>query len=114
MNRRSVGCLLLAVAVFVLVGLFGIWRAIAPGGCPPELPTQAGVWRPVGATTSEPRLPASGEALEPAGEIGFGLATWEAWLPPGTAPSASGDALPERLVLKCDGNTYQAYERADS
>ena len=113
MNWRALGCLLLAVAVFVLVGIFGIWRAVAPAGCPPELPTEAGVWRPVGPTSSEPRLPGAGEDLEPAGEIGFGLATWELWVPPGTAPSASGDPLPERLVLMCDPNEYQAYERSD-
>ena len=112
MNWRAIGCGLLAAAVFVLIGLFGIWRALAPAGCPPELPTEAGVWQPIGETTADPSLPGGGESLEPAGEIGFGLATWELWLPAGTAPSASGDPLPERLVLMCDGDMYQAYERA--
>lgn len=114
MNWRAIGCGLLAAAVFVLIGVFGIWRALAPAGCPPEFPTQAGVWRPVGETTAAPVLPGSDEELESAGQVGFGLATWELWVPPGTAPSPSGEALPERLVLRCDADTYQAYERVDS
>jgi hypothetical protein len=112
-NWRALGCGLLAAAVFVLIGVFGIWRALAPGGCPPELPTEAGVWQPVGEPADGPRLPGVDEALEPAGEVGFGLATWELWVPPGTAPSASGEPLPERVVLRCDATTYQAYERTD-
>lgn len=112
MNWRAIGCGLLAAAVFVLIGVFGIWRALAPAGCPPEFPTQAGVWEPIGEETATPRLPGSDEPLESAGEVGFGLATWELWVPAGTAPSGSGEPLPERLVLRCDDTMFQAYERA--
>ena len=111
MNWRAIGCGTVAAVLFVLIGLFGIWRALAPTGCPPELPTEAGVWRPIGATSDEPRLP-GGDVPEPAGQIGFGLATWDLWVPEGTAPSASADPLPERVVLRCGENTYQAYERS--
>jgi hypothetical protein len=112
-SRGAIGCGGLAVAVFVLVGLFGIWRAVSPAeDCPPEFQTPAGIWRPDGAASAEPRLPGSEDTLEPAGQLGFGLATWELWLAPGTAPGASADPLPDRLVLGCD-DAFQAYRRGD-
>ena len=98
--------------VFVLVGLFGIWRAVAPAqDCPPEFQTPSGTWRPIGEATSEPRIPGSDGELEAAGELGFGLATWQLWVVPGTAPGASGEPLPDRLVLGCGDHVFQAYER---
>jgi hypothetical protein len=109
---RAIGCGGLAVTVFVLVGLFGIWRAVSPAqDCPPEFQTPSGTWRPIGEPTTEPGLPGSAEQLERAGEIGFGLATWELWVVPGTAPSASADPLPDRLVLGCADDAFQAYAR---
>jgi len=109
---RALGCGGLAVAVFVAVGVFGIWRAVAPAqDCPPEFQTPSGTWRTTGAPTTEPRMPDSAEQLEAAGELGFGLATWQLWVVPGTAPSASGDPLPDRLVLACGDDAFQAYAR---
>jgi hypothetical protein len=111
-NWRALGCGALAAAVFVLVGLFGIWRAVSPArDCPPEFQTPSGVWRPDGEPTDEPTLPGGSGPLEPGGELGFGLATWELWVVPGTAPTASADPLPDRLVLGCADDSYQAYAR---
>ena len=115
MNVRALGCAGLAAVVFVVVGLFGIWRAVAPGqDCPPEFQTPDGIWRPVGEATTAAAVPGSDEALEAAGEVGFGLATWELWVVPGTAPAASGDPLPDRLVLACGNESFQAYERGEA
>lgn len=114
MNWRALGCGTLAVAVFVAVGAFGISRAMAPAECPDRLPYQPAAYRPVGPPTSAPMLPGVDEPLERAGRTAFGLASWEVWVEPGSAPRASAEPLPARIVLDCGDGTFQAYERAGS
>jgi hypothetical protein len=43
--------------------------------------------------------------------VSFGLASWPVFLPPGTAPTASGVPLPPRIVLDCRDGTFQAFQR---
>jgi len=110
-NRRVIGCGTLAAAVFVLLGVFAIWRAGAPPGCPTTLPYEPASYRPAGEPTDEPALAGIDDPLEPSGFASFGLARWEVWVEPGRAPAASGDLLPQRIVLACGDGTYQAYQR---
>ena len=111
MNGRAIGCGVLAAAVFVAVGIFGILRATAPAECPDVLPYQPADYQPVGPKTSEPSLDGVAGRLERAGITSFGLARWEVHVEPGFAPQASGEALPQRIVLGCGDGSFQAYQR---
>jgi hypothetical protein len=112
-NWRAIGCGTLAAAVFVLVGVFAIWRAGAPAGCPDVLPYRPSAYEPSGSPTTEPRLEGVDADLEPAGSASFGLAAWPVWTEPADAPAASGAPLPARIVLECGDGTFQAYRRSD-
>lgn len=112
MNPRAAGCGVVGVVAFVAIGLFGIWRASAPPECPGALPYEPAAYRPVGGPTAEASLEGSTEPLERAGTTSFGLARWDVYVEPGFAPAASGDPLPQRIVLDCGNGEFQAYHRA--
>jgi hypothetical protein len=109
MNPRALGCGLLAAAGFVLIGVIAIWRAGAPAECPGLLPYDPAAYEPIGTPAAEPVL--DGGHLERAAQVSFGLASWTVYLPPGTAPTASGEPLPPRIVLDCRDGTFQAFQR---
>lgn len=111
MNMRVIGCGTLAAVVFVGIGVLGILLAGAPAECPERLPHEPSAYDPVGPPTSEPVLAGFDEPLEAAGSTSFGLARWEVYVEPGFAPAASGEALPQRIVLDCGDGTFQAYQR---
>ena len=111
MNRRAIGCVTVAAGVFVIVATLAVLRAGAPAECPDALPYQPASYRPAGEPMPEPTLDGIDEPLEEAGSVGFGLATWRVWVEPGRAPSASGEPLPQRIVLECGDGMYQAYQR---
>jgi hypothetical protein len=110
-NWRALGCGALAAAVFVLVGLVAIWRAGAPAECPGRLPYQPAAFQPVGSPSASPHLEGIGEPLVTAGSASFGLASWRVWVEPERVPRASGELLPQRIVLECGDGTFQAYQR---
>jgi len=110
-NWRAIGCGGLAVAVFVIVAAFAILRAGAPAECPATLPYEPASYQPVGEPTDAPLLEGIDEPLVQAGSVGFGLATWDVWVEPGRMPAASGDPLPQRIVLACGDESFQAYQR---
>lgn len=111
MNWRAVGCGTLAAGVFVLLAVLAIQRAGTPPECPDALPYEPATYRPAGDPTDGPRLEGIDEELERAGTISFGLARWTVWVEPGRAPSASGEPLPQRIVLECGDGQFQAYQR---
>jgi hypothetical protein len=111
MNWRAIGCGALAAGVFVLVGILSIVRVGAPAECPPSLPYDPAPYRPASEPTDSPRLEGIDEPLEQAGSTSFGLARWDVWVEPGRAPTASGEPLPQRIVLGCGDGTYRAYQR---
>jgi hypothetical protein len=108
---RAIGCGTLAAVAFVGISLFAISRATAPAECPDLLPYEPASYEPVGERTDEPQLEGIDEALERAGTTSFGLASWELWVEPGRVPSASGEPLPQRIVLDCRDGTFQAFQR---
>ncbi|MCA1587673.1 MAG: hypothetical protein LC744_03095 [Chloroflexi bacterium] len=112
MNMRALGCGLIAAAGFVLIGVIAIWRAGAPAECPGLLPYEPAAYEPVGTPMPEPALEGVDGPLERAPQpVSFGLASWPVFLPPGTAPTASGVPLPPRIVLDCRDGTFQAFRR---
>lgn len=111
MNWRVIGCGTLAVAVFVAVGVAAIWRADAPAECPDQLPYEPATYHLLGSPASTPALPGVSEPLERTGTVSFGLARWDVWVESGREPVASGERLPDRIVLDCGDDTFQAYER---
>ncbi len=110
MNWRVIGCGTLALAAFLLVGAWGVLRATGPAACPDSLPYQPAAYAPVGDPIDVPALDGVDEALVPAGSVSFGFASWPVWVEPGLAPAASGEPLPQRIVLEC-GDAFQAYHR---
>ncbi|MGH2445060.1 MAG: hypothetical protein ACRDLA_15355 [Thermoleophilaceae bacterium] len=111
MNWRAIGCGTLAALVFVAIGLIGVWRVSAPTECPELLPYEPASYEPVGETTDGPRLEGVEQPLERAGPISFGLAAWDVWVEPGRVPAASGEPLPQRIVLECGDGSFQSYRR---
>ena len=111
MNWRAIGCGGLAAGVFVLVGVLSILRAGAPAECPTTLPYEPASYSPAGDPIDQPRLDGVTEELEAAGPLSFGLASWPVWVEPGRVPTASGEPLPQRIVLGCGDGTFQAYQR---
>ena len=111
MNWRVAGCGTLGAVVFVAIGLFAISRATAPAECPDLLPYQPATYERVGEPTDEPALEGVDGDLEHAGSTSFGLARWEVYVEPGFAPAASGEPLPQRIVLDCGDGTFQAFHR---
>ena len=111
MTPRVLGCGLLAAAGFVLIAAFAIWRAGAPAECPGLLPYQPAAYEPVGTPMAEPVLEGVAELDRAPNPDSFGLASWTVYLPPGTAPTASGVPLPPRIVLDCRDGTFQAFQR---
>ena len=110
MNWRVIGCGTLALAAFLLIGAWGILRATGPADCPEALPYQPASYAPVGTVTEVPSLDGAEGDLERAGRVGFGLTSWEVFVEPGLVPVASGEPLPQRIVLEC-GAGFQAYQR---
>lgn len=111
MNWRALGCGVVAAGAFILIGLVSIWRAGAPAECPGLLPYTAGTYESMGTPVAEPLLDGVEVPLERAAELSFGLASWTVYVQPGTAPTASDDPLPPRIVLDCRDGTFQAYQR---
>lgn len=111
MNRRVLGCGTLAATAFILVGILGISRALAPAECPPLLPYEPAPYRPAGDPVPEPMLSGVPDELVLAGRTSFGMTGWDVWVEPGRVPATAEDALPQRIVLDCRDGTFQAYQR---
>ena len=81
----------------------------ARAGCPTSRPPTSRSVRP----RPSPILEGIDAALERAGSTSFGLARWRgvrrAWL----RPQASGEPLPQRIVLDCGNGTFQALAPGD-
>ena len=101
MNRRSIGCAVLAVVVFVGLGLLGLSMATTRAGCPGALQWEARRYDREGTPAPSP-FAGSAEI----GSTFVGLTTRKAFAAPG------GSAKPVRVALECGDGTYQTYRRA--
>ena len=114
MNRRSIGCGLLAALVFVAIGLYGMSLAFSRlDGCPDRLQWRDKSFLPVGAAARAANFRDGGKPVL-IGSTFIGLTTRRVWGPPGSAPVGSGasgvgHSLPARIILDCDDGTFQEY-----
>ena len=108
MNWRAIGCGLLAAAVFVGIGLFGMSLAFSRlDGCPSLLQWGDRAYLPRGAVSASPSF-AEGSPVE-IGSTFMGLTTRRVWGPPGSSPSPLAADRPDLIILDCDDGTFQAY-----
>ena len=104
MNRRAIGCLVIGIAAFLALGLFGLSRAVAPTGCPDRLQYAAEAYFPKGAPAASPE-----QGSVQIGSTFIGLTTRAVYAEAGTPqPSGSTDP-PDRFMLDCADGTFQAY-----
>lgn len=101
MNRRSIGCAVLAVVAFVGLGLLGLSMATTPAGCPGALQWETGRYDREGTPAPSPFA-----GSEEIGSTFVGLTTRKAFAAP------AGSARPLRVALECGEGTYQTYRQA--
>ena len=101
MNRRSIGCGVLAIVVFLGIGFLGLSMATTRAGCPKRLQWEAQGYELVGTPAPSPF--AGSKSI---GSTFIGLTTRRAFAAP------SGDAKPTQLALECGDGTYQTYRQA--
>jgi len=107
-NRRAIGCGLLAAVVFVAIGLYGMSLAFSRiDGCPTLLQWGDRTYLPVGAAATSPSF-AEGSPVE-IGSTFIGLTTRLVWGPPGSSPSPLAADRPDSIILDCSNGTVQAY-----
>jgi hypothetical protein len=100
-SRRAIGCGVLAVVVFVGLGLLALSMAMTRAGCPGRLQ-----WEAQGYALEGTPAPSPFAGSEAIGSTFIGLTTRRAFAVP------SGDARPLRLALECGDGTYQTYRQA--
>jgi hypothetical protein len=103
-NWRAIGCGTLAIAVLLAIGLWGMSKAFDRlEGCPNRLQWGDRAYLPAASPRPEPSF-AEGSPVE-IGSTFIGLTTRQVWGPPGSAPSESAAARPDRIYLECDDGT---------
>ncbi len=110
MSNRALGCGLLAIVVFVALGVIGLNMATTRVACPSGLQWSAAAYRPEGAPAGAPSIPGSAPA-----EIGttlIGLTSRKVYAAAGTNSSDPAAARPARISLECGDGTYQTYVQA--
>lgn len=108
MNLRALGCLVVGVAAFVGLGLWGLSLAFQDAeGCPPTLQWSDRTYAPEGTPAPSPAL-GPGQAVY-IGSTFMGPITRRTYGPPGSSPSTDAADRPAQIALECGDGTYQAY-----
>lgn len=108
MNLRALGCLVVGVAAFVGLGLYGLSLAFRDAaGCPPTLQWSERTYAAEGTPAPSPAL-GTGEAAY-IGSTFMGPITRRVYGPPGSSPSTEAADRPDRIALDCADGTFQAY-----
>ena len=109
MNWRAIGCGASAAAVFVGIGLLGMWLAFrAPEGCPATLRWAERSYEADGVATETPSLGGSVDPVE-IGSTFMGLITRRVFGEAGTPSAPTGDDRPEAISVECGDGTFQTY-----
>lgn len=107
MNWRAVGCAVLAAAVFIGIGVWGLQMAMGRPGCPPSLQWGDRLYAAVGEPTATPVV-GSGEPVR-LGTTLVGALTREVYGPEGSSPSPSAGDRPDEIALECGNGTFVTY-----
>lgn len=107
MNWRALGCGLLAIVVFVAIGISGTLMALEPAGCPAQLQWVDRTYVAVGPPTDEPVV-GSGDPA-PLGTTLIGVAGRTVFGPEGSTPSPNGGNRPDEIALDCGDETFVTY-----
>jgi hypothetical protein len=108
MNLRAIGCLVVGVAAFVGLGLWGLSLAFRDAqGCPATLQWADRAYAADGTPAPSPDL-GPGEAVY-IGSTFMGPITRRTYGPPGSSPSTDAAARPERIALDCGDGSFLAY-----
>lgn len=119
MSWRIVGCMGIAAAIFVVIGLVGLSMATSGSiGCPERLQWNERAYLPLGAPTERPTIPGIAEPALLA-NTHIGLTTREVYVDPAQVPQGSdapgsGTPPPAEIALECGDGTFQAYREAAS
>jgi hypothetical protein len=106
-NWRAVGCAVVAVTVFVGIGLLGLSLAFRDAqGCPSRLQWADRAYEASGTPAPSPDV--GGDAVS-IGSTFMGPTTREVFGPPGSAPSTDAADRPDVIALDCADGTYQTY-----
>jgi hypothetical protein len=107
-NLRAIGCLLVGVAAFVGVGLYGLSLAFQDAeGCPPTLQWDDRAYVAEGEPAPSPAL-GPGDAVY-IGSTFMGPLTRRVYGPPGSSPSTDAADRPALIALDCADGTFRAY-----
>jgi hypothetical protein len=109
MNWRAAGWGVLAIAVFLAVGLLGMSLAFrTESGCPGTLRWADRVYPADGTPAPSPAFDEPGPAAE-IGSTFLGLTTRTVFGPPGSSPSTEADDRPDTVAMDCANGTFQTY-----
>jgi hypothetical protein len=107
MNLRAAGCLLVGVAAFVGMGLWGLSLALRDAeGCPTTLQWEDRSYESRGTPAPSPDV--GGPAVD-IGSTLMGPITRRTYGPPGSSPSTDAADRPATISLDCGDGTYQTY-----
>ena len=111
MNWRAFGCAVLAAAIFIGLGVWGLQMAMGRPGCPPIVQWGDRIYTAIGEPTASP-VAGSGEPVR-LGTTLVGALSRDVYGPEGSAPSLNAEDRPEVIAIECGNATYQTYELSD-
>ena len=107
MNLRAAGCLVVGVAAFIAMGVWGLSLALRDAeGCPPTLQWADRAY--VSQGTPAPSPDVGGPAVD-IGSTLMGPVSRQVYGPPGSSPSTDAADRPALIALDCGDGTYQTY-----
>ena len=111
MNWRALGCAVLAAAIFIGLGVWGLQMAMGRPGCPSSLQWGDRVYEAVGEPATSPEVGPGQPVL--LGTTLVGALSRDVFGPEGSDPNASGEERPDVIALDCGNATFVTYELAE-
>ncbi|HET6744831.1 MAG TPA: hypothetical protein VFH90_03170 [Candidatus Limnocylindria bacterium] len=109
MNWRAAGCGVLAIGIFLAIGLFGMSLAFrSEPGCPDRVQWADRTYLVDGSPAPSPAFGEPGDAVG-IGSTFMGLTTRRVFGPPGSSPSTEADDRPQTVAMDCADGTFQTY-----
>lgn len=100
---------MLAIGIFLAIGLFGMSLAFrSEPGCPDRVQWADRTYLVDGSPAPSPAFSEPGEAVG-IGSTFMGLTTRRVFGPPGSSPSTEADDRPQTVAMDCADGTFQTY-----